>query len=393
LQHHFGVELSEGIFNIKLILKTKKKESVVIPKDYDNDPKIDKRKFEIKSIPLNDQGISYGTVNFYLYKTNKSYNDDFKKPFLIVSGRPLGNSFISDIPELEQYSAIWSSHYVTGCVVCNSVKPNQSRIGLDSTPAKTLFLRAMNSASIDLKRELSIWKTDLAAAEDKDLGDQVILKVTKFLQKKGVKFSFRNPIHKGLANKLNQPGDINEDERISNTPDGNNEGRIVKDGDELVDILYKPEIREPHPPDPPGPEPPEEIEVTITTPENDGRKVRTVRIKRSLLSKGGRKIRKSYSGPDLQFDADEDDLMMLSYFEADPPRVMINTVHPAWKKLQKKLTDQTDSKKFTELKEKLMTERYMWEVLKNGLENKKELTSEQIDNMFWTYFHELTDIS
>ncbi len=392
LEHHFGFEVLDGIYNISLVLRTNKKNIEIFPKGYDH-PKI-QGKFEFEPILLKDQeGNPYGEIVFHLFKTNRSYADDFKKPFLVVRGRPLGDSFVSDIPELEYYSDVWSSNFLTGYVVCDCVKPNQSRLGLDSTPSKQPFMSAMLAASIDLKKELSLWKTQLSGAEDKTLGNEVALEVSKFLKSKGVKFNFKNPIQKGLQNKLNQSGGIMDNERISSVPDGKNQGRIVAESDDIIDILYKPETREPRPPEPPGPENPddERIKVTVTTPKKDGKKTHTVYIKRTLVSKGGRKIKRSFSGPGIDYDANEDDEMELSFYEPDPPTVMINREHKAWKKLSKKASDQSDTNKLNSKKKKYMMERYMWELLNNCLENRKELSEEAIDNMFWTYFHELSD--
>jgi len=126
--------------------------------------------------------------------------------------------------------------------------------------------------------------------------------------------------------------------------------------------------------------------------KKDGNKIITVKVKRSLVSKGGRRIRKSYSGPDLDFNVDEDCGDELSYFESDPPTVMIQSEHKAWKKLSKKAKDQTNSQKFENEKKKYLLERYLWELMNNeGVGIGDESNDEDRKNMFWTFYHDLID--
>lgn len=388
LEHHFGFGVG-GIFNIGLKLKYNKKEIEIKPKDFDNDPKI-QGLFDLKPIELKDKlGNPCGVIEFHVYKTNRSYSDTFKEVFLVVNGRPLGDASIASMPELSQYSDIWKSSFVTGYVICNSVQPNQMRIGLANTPARQPFLDAMVYASIELKKQNTAWKNEHAYAMDKEMVTDVINTVTSFLSKKGINFNFKNPLQKGLQKDLNKTGEVSDTERVSNVPDGTNQGIIDKNGEDTVQVGYKQEKTVKRKP---GPIDDDFIIVPNGNRKKDGDKIINVKVKRSVVSKGGRKIRKSYSGPDLDFKADEDCGDELSYFEPEPPTIFIQSEHSAWQKLVKKSRDQTNSEKFEKEKFHYMLERYLWEIMNNkALQADTELTPEDKQNKFWTYYHELTD--
>lgn len=388
LQHHFGFGIG-GIFNISLKLKHGKKEIEIVPRDYDNEPKI-QGLFDLKPLQLKDRlGNPCGIVEFHVYKTNRSYFDTFKKPFLVINGRPLGDTPIADMPSFSQYNEVWESSFVTGYVVCNSVELNQMRVGLANNLARQPFIDAINAASIDLKRLNAEWKNESAYAKDIEMTNEVIQTVTSFLFRKGIKFNFKNPLQKGLQEDLKKSGDEISNERVSKFPGEPNQGIIDDEsGKDTVQVGYRQTKTQP-------------IgskwdEGTIIVPhggrKKDGNKIITVKVKRSVVSKGGRRIRRSYSGPDLDFKADEDCGNELSYFEPEPPTIFIQSEHLAWKKLAKKARDQTDSEKFEKEKKQYMVERYLWEIINNkALQTDSELTEDDRQNMFWTYYHELTD--
>jgi len=388
LIHHFGFAI-ESLFNIGLKLKHKNKEIEILPKDYENDPKI-QGLFDIPSIPIkNELGQSLGNVEFHIYKTNRIYSDSHKEPFLVVKGRPLGDTSISEMPKLSQNKEIWESNTITGYVVCNAVEPNQMRIGLANNEASIPFVHAMTAASITLRGLNTIWKNELSSAVDKSMMTEVVDTVTRFLSNKGIKFNFKNPLQKGLQKDSKKQGEEITDERVSNEVDGPNQGLIDSAGGDEVLVGYRKTKTKKH-------ENEEWDDDTIIVPhgskKKDGNKIITVKVKRSLVSKGGRRIRKSYSGPDLDFNVDEDCGDELSYFESDPPTVMIQSEHKAWKKLSKKAKDQTNSKKFEDEKKKYLLERYLWELMNNkrvGIGD--ESNDEDRKNMFWTFYHDLTD--
>lgn len=387
LQHHFGFGIG-GLYNIGLKIKHDKKEIEINPKDYDNESKI-QGLFDLKPLQLKDKlGNPCGIVEFHIYKTTRSYNDTFKEPFLVVKGRPLGDTSIADMPSLSQYSDVWKSSFVTGYIVCNAVESNQIRIGLANTPARQPFLDTIASASIELKKQNTAWKNEHAYAMDKEMVNDVINVVTSFLSKKGLKFNFKNPLQKGLQKDLKKNGEVNDTERVSNVPGGTNQGIIDKNGEETIQLGYQPDKR-----GPPGPKIDDDfIIVPNGSRKKDGDEIITVKVKRSVVSKGGRKVRKSYSGPDLDFKADEDCGDELSYFEPEPPTIFIQSEHSAWQKLVKKSREQTNSEKFEKEKFHYMLERYLWEIMNNeSLQADSELTPEEKQNKFWTYYHELTD--
>ena len=387
LQHHFGFGLDD-IFNIGLKIRYGKKEIEVIRKDYDNHPKIQDL-FALKPIALRTQdGKPCGQIEFHIYKTNRSYDDTYKKPFLVIRGRPLGDSSISEIPGLSQVKDIWESSFVTGCVVCDSVEPNQIRVGLANNEARLPFIQAMSAASIDLKRLNTEWKNILSTARDIELTNEVIQTVSSFLFKKGIKFNFKNPLQKGIQKDLQKSGDEITNERVSKEEGVPNEGLIdAKDGEEVLIGYRKTKTQKQG-----GEWDEDAIIVPHGGKKKDGNTVITVKVKRSLVSKGGRRVRKSYSGPDLDFSKDEDCEDELSYFEADPPTVWVQSEHVAWKRLAQKARDQTNAEKFEKEKMKYLLERYLWELINNkAMQKDEELTDEDRKNLFWTYYHELID--
>ena len=60
------------------------------------------------------QGNTCGEIEFHLYKTNRNYHDANKEPFLVINGRPLGDTAINQIPGLSQVAEIWKSNTITG---------------------------------------------------------------------------------------------------------------------------------------------------------------------------------------------------------------------------------------------------------------------------------------
>ncbi|MGY5149577.1 MAG: hypothetical protein ACW9W3_05900 [Candidatus Nitrosopumilus sp. bin_68KS] len=388
LVHHFGFALDD-IYNIGLKLKHKKKEIEILQKNYEDNPKI-QGLFDLPPITIRTElGQELGKVEFFIYKTVRSYSDAHKEPFLVVNGRPLGDTSIADMPRMSQHKQIWESNTITGYVVCNAVTPNQMRIGLADTDATTPFYHAMTSASIDLKGLNTIWKNELSSAIDKTMMNEVVDTVTRFLSKKGIKFNFTNPLQKGIQKDSKKQGDEITEERVSNEDRGPNQGLIDSEEGEEVLVGYKKTKTDPK-------EHTEWDEDTIIVPhggkKKDGDTIISVKVKKSLVSKGGRKIRKSYSGPDLDFNVDEDCGDELSYFESDPPTVMIQSEHPAWKKLSKKARDQVNGEKFEKEKKDYLLERYLWELMNNkAVQKDVEINDEERKNMFWTYYHDLLD--
>lgn len=387
LIRHFGFAIGD-IFNIDLKLKHKNIEFEILPKDYDNDPKI-QGLFALPTIPIKSElGQPLGQVEFRIYKTVRSYSDSHKEPFLIVNGRPLGDTSISEMPRLDQYKEIWQSNTITGYVVCNAVVPNQMRVGLANNDALIPFLHAMTAASITLKGLNTIWKNELSSAIDKSMMNEVVDIVTRFLSKKGIKFNFKNPLQKGIQKDSKKQGEEITDERVSNEADGPNPGLIDSvDGEDVLVGYRKTKTTKKG-----GELGDDVIIVPHGSGKKDGNEIITVKVKRSLISKGGRRIRKDYSGPDLDFNTDEDCGEELSYFESDPPTVMVQSEHEAWKKLAKKSRDQTNSEKYEKEKMNYLLERYLWELMNNeAIQKDGELSDEDRKNMFWTYYHDLID--
>jgi hypothetical protein len=241
----------------------------------------------------------------------------------------------------------------------------------------------MKSVSIDLKKLNTEWKNELSEAKDITMMNEVVDTVSRFLSKKGMKFNFKNPIRQGIQKDLEKSGDKTSNDFVSNTP-GSKQGFVLDENGEVVQV-------------PPQNTPsPRTLEDVVVVPRGDkkkeGDKLVMVEVKRSLVVKGGRKVRKSYSGPDLDFSRDEDCENELSYFEPEPPTVMIQSEHPAWKKLAKKARDHINNEKIEKEKNRYMLERYLWEIMNNqAVQNNDIKTDDDRKDLFWTYYHDLTD--
>tara|TARA_Y100000590_G_C15719011_1_gene1012867 strand:- start:946 stop:3087 length:2142 start_codon:yes stop_codon:yes gene_type:complete len=393
LQHHFGFGLDD-MFNISLKIKHNNKEIDVTKMDFDelakpeNPTKID-QKFNLPDIELKDRlGNPCGKIEFHVYKTHRSYSHTYKAPFLIVNGRPLGDTPIHAIPELKGFSDIWKSSTIIGYVICDTVELNQMRTGLALNEARTPFFDSMKAASITLKSLNSQWKTELSSAQDKEMANDVIQRVSSYLSKKGIKFNFKNPLEKGIQKNPNEKsGDEATDEKVADHS-GPNPGLIESPDGDPTQVGYKKR--------PGGEEGEEWDEDTIIVPhgsnKKDGDKMATTKVKRSLVRKGVRKVKRPKSGPALEFNVDEDSGNELSYFESDPPCVYIQSEHKAWKKISKKAKEQTNAEKFEKEKTDYLMERYLWEIINH----ETTFTGDDMDDkdrkdLFWTFYHDLLD--
>jgi len=137
----------------------------------------------------------------------------------------------------------------------------------------------------------------------------------------------KNPLQKGIQKDSKNSGEEITDDRVSNEDGVPNQGLIDSKEGETVQVGYRKTKTQKLE----GQWDENTIIVPHGSKKKDGNTIISVKVKRSLVSKGGRRIRKSYSGPDLDFNADEDCGDELSYFESDPPTVMIQSEHEAWK--------------------------------------------------------------
>ena len=397
LTHHFGFGLCD-IFNIGLKLKTKNKVIEIKTKDLeallqDSDSKIQGR-FDLGNnniMKLKDrQGNPCGEIEFRLYKTNRNYHDANKEPFLVINGRPLGDTAINQMPGLSQVAEIWKSNTITGHVICNDVEPNQIRVGLANNDARQPFIDSMVAASIDLKKQNTQWKNQMMDAQDSVMAEDIVQNVSKLLSKKGLIFGFKNPLKKGgVQPSQENSGEKDSDDRVSNIPGQDPEFTDADDGDEVKVGYKKSKVKQPgtgkwHDP------------IIVLTGKNkkDGKSIGTTKVKRAMVQrKRSRKIKRDDTFPDLGFNDDEECGNELSYFETSPPTVMIQKHAPKYKKLVRQSKDQTNADRYQKEKKKYLLARYLWEVLNHkSVQAKDEILSDkERKDRFWTYYYELMD--
>ena len=371
LQHHFGFEL-EGKYQIKICVKEGYSILPILPRNYTDD--LLDEKYDLPSILLQNPhtGKSYGNVDFHIFKTTQKYKHKFKSPFLIVNERPLGDSFIANIPELIDIADIWKSSFITGYIICNGVKTNQLRVGMDNNDeSKSLFLDAIQQTTTELKKQVFEWKTLMSQATDQMITQEVATEIQRFFKRKGLKLNFKHSTKQGAS----QTSEGNNDQTlVSKSSGGDNIGRIEFGADDVDDITFRK----------PG--------NTITVKHrkeksksmSDGNDERKVKINSSLVSKGGRKRHKIGTGPNIDFYNDELDTSILSNYEVDPPTVYINQEHRVWKNLLKKVAATSENEKTNKLKKRYMGERYMWELITKCY---GDTGDKKINDIFWdTYY-------
>ena len=369
LQHHFGFELKDGKYNIKIIIKMDNKLENILPRDYSGS--LIDGEYKLPSMKLLSPHTkrSYGHIEFHIFKTTRKYRHYFKKPFLVVDNRPLGNSFISEIPELSDITDIWSSNFITGYIICNGVKTNQLRVGLDNQDeSKSLFINAVQHITADFKKQISAWRQLTIQATDNLITQEVATEIQHFFKKKGIKLNFKNTLKHGASKESKGDSEMG---KVSSTVGHENDGMIDPKSDDVENIQFR--------------KPGEHIRVKVKSKKRTtgGDHEKEIKINRALLSKGGSRVRKIGTGPSIEFYNNEIDYDEISYYEKEPPTVFINQQNRAWKNLSRKTMN--ESGKMDNLKKRYMQERYMWELVQNCY---KKSDDQNIEDLFWNTYHD-----
>jgi len=388
IQHHFGKEIENKQIEIKI---TRNKKSHIISQrefEMDNRPLI---VFDIPDLIVKDKDSNkeFGKIKFTLFKASSRYKHDYKKPFLIVKGRPLQSSFFANMEEFND-NDIWSSHYLTGYIECDFIHPNQLRIAIEPGEEKSAFVHSLRLfANFELKEILSKYIQASLTLKREEENKEIIFDIQKQLKKMKIPLDFKGLNILGKLKKSEKLGD-EEIQRISDIPGDNNEGLITPNGTDKAEIYYKKQERKPTDDS--------IIEIVLEDPKkrnnsqtktqklpDDGVSKKTVTVDSKLFSKGGIKRRKSLTGPGIGFQEEEIN-PIFSWYESTEGKVIVNSGTDTYKKLEKRSRNsKSEDGAYDKKLKNYISERYLWEVIMNCIKNK---TFDEKQQFFWEAYHE-----
>lgn len=198
LQHHFGELIRKGDIQVRLVVDAE--ELRVDPREYNEDHRI-----PIPSIEARDaSGTNLGKIEFFVYYSSQVGKHEYKRPFLMVEDRPLGDSFIAGFPEFGD-QAVWTSHYITGYVKCDFVEPNDLRLALQPGPEKQTFVEALRAAAPAIERLVKAFQKQLFDKQLRDEMNDLVVEVQRFLKDERV-FDFKPMQPRGVLAETSEEG-------------------------------------------------------------------------------------------------------------------------------------------------------------------------------------------
>jgi len=348
IQHHFGELIRKDKIKIVFQINNQKEEELQ-PKLYNEEHRI-----PLDPISVKDAGTTPSTIIPHLYYTSRTEKNDYKKPFLLVDGRPLGNSFLCDFPEFMDQD-VWRSQYVTGYLECNFVKPNALRIALEPGKEKELFVKHVRDAATFLQLKIREFQAKLFDKQMKEEMNDLVVEMQLFLRDKKA-FTFPSVVTKGLLAQAQEEDWVDTEEGKGNLPVMDSQGTE----DETVKIGKSQDGE--------GPGSGDDDKKVKLDPELHGHTPRRKRMRRP-------------SGFGLDFEPNElsDDL---SWFDDVSKTVIINTAHARYKYLYKKTTEKGEESSFYKQLRKYIAENYLWQIT-NQLGTKSGLEREDLVRKFF----------
>ena len=345
MQHHFGELIRRG--EVTIGLKVDEKEIPIEPRVYNPDHRID-----IPARTVTDGGgRELGKIEFNLYYCSQDFQHEYKRPYLLVDGRPLGDSFISLFPEF-QGQPVWSSHYMTGYVSCDFIAPNELRLALMPGEAKDLFVRALRDTALDIQRMVQDFQRRLFDQQLRTEMNDLVVDVQRFLRNEHV-FDFRPTASSGLLNEADSPGAVAAQPAAGELPTVSRQGAP----EPLLSGII------PHADTPGTPRGPERPPGPARGGNPDGTRETEEPVDPRLRGHvpARRRLRRP-SGFPLEFEPNELSPEM-SWFETAADSVVVNSEHLRFKYLQERSIDRgTNSTFYTKLRT-YVTQRYLWEIV------------------------------
>ena len=357
LQHHFGELIRKG--NVRITMRIDGSERLIVPREFSPDHSI-----PLDPVDVKINGRSGGLVEFNLYYCSQSFQHDYKKPYLLVDDRPLGDSFLSEFPEFRD-QAIWSSHYVTGQIRCDFVKPNDLRIAIEPGAEKDAFVRCVRDSSLELLKLVQDFQKKLFDNELAQEMNDLVVEVQRFLKDERI-FDFRPTVSAGVLTDSGQQSPV--DTRIANGPlvstdsSGNLEPVIVTTPDHGEHLPHA------------------ETSSQSDTQLRDEEQQQPVDPKLKGHNPRRRRLRRP-SGFPLRFEENEfsDDM---SWFEEISHSVVINSGHQRFTLLRERSLDRgTESAYYAKLRVYVI-QRYLWEIVFFA-GSKQNQGREPLEKTFW----------
>jgi len=396
IQHHFKVPIEKSV--AKIYFSTGKKHVEIEPRVYevkDEEGKMD----ELDPYDIPDREIVnpytkqiIGNLQVRFYQASPNYEHTYKAPFLLVGDRPLGNSILHKMESFSDKS-ILKSPYLTGYVVANFLKPDSLRLAPKPGEEYKQFVNHMKDILDNvLAPQLEEYSNGFKIFDKQQENTKLILQIQSFL-KKQTKLIF-DLIKSDRIGKMSLSDSMGETEnqRLSDSPNGDNQGIITKDASieasiEAVILYKKDKHKKPKPPPPGDPNTDTDAEkpVTryrITVPKKDGRSTTKVMINPALSSKDGRIRKQNFEGPGLDIYRGKLD-RNLSKWDESKFLVLINESHETYVEYE---NERKDSAKYKNdvysLKQKhLIQEQYLWHLIQRCA---KDLNDEDKYREFWS---------
>jgi len=359
LQHHFGELVRQG--DVRIVMKIDGSEKAIEPLALNPEHGVSLQPIIVKF----PSGKPAGKVVFNLYYCSQSFQHDYKKPYLLVDERPLGDSFLSEFPEFRD-QAVWSSHYLTGQISCDFVKPNDLRLALEPGPEKDAFVRCVRDVAIELQRLVQDFQKKLFDNELKDEMNDLVVEMQRFLRDERV-FDFRPTTSVGLLSDSEQPATLESE--VGNGPAATIDS-TSPEHDQIVITL---------------PESGDHLPHSDKSSKSDSRlkdESRDEPIDPRLKGHNPRRRRlRRPSGFPIHFEESEFSEDM-SWFEETGHSVIVNSAHPRFTFLRERSLDRgSDSTYYAKLRVYVI-QRYLWEIVMfSGA--KEDKGRNELETTFW----------
>jgi hypothetical protein len=353
VEHHFGELIRKG--NITIILRRDGKDIETYPRTFNPDHKIPIDNITVKTAG----GNVLGELEFNLYFTSQAFLHPYKKPYLVVSDRPLGDSFISDFPEF-QHQTVWSSRYITGFIRSDFVKPNDLRLALEPGIEKDCFARTLLDAALEIEQQVKDFQRKLFNLQLEEEMNDLAVEVQRFLKNERV-FDFQPTETQGLLSETEIQGGLDTRERGEMVS-------VIDSSAETTEEVLAPSKHEGKKGNGRG-----------ETQEGDWQQVKVDPKLRGHTPR--RRRRRRPSGFPLRFEANELSEDM-SWFEETGRSVILNSAHARFRSLQDRSLDRGEHSAYYAKLRVYVIQRYLWEIVMFA-GHRQNLGREVLENRFW----------
>jgi len=377
LQHHFGELIRKGL--ITIFIRMGEEELELEPREFDPTHLIPLEDIEV---PAPD-GTLLGKIEFDLYYTSKSDRHEFKRPFLMVGDRPLGDSFVGDFPEFRD-QAVWSSHYLTGFIRCNFVEPNDLRLALQPGMAKDFFVRAVREIAPRLERQVKEFQRQLFDHELQAEMNELAVQVQRFLRAEGI-FDFRSLLSPGQLAEAEThsavdlvaapPGEGDPD--LPSVTSQGGDAAVIEEGGRGGPLPGPgPAGEGPGPGPGPLPDP--------SGPGGTGIGLSDVQVQvdpRLLGHVPRRRRQRRPTGFGLNFEPNELSTEM-SWFEETTQTVIVNSAHERYTALSERAMEAGEDSTYAKKLRIFIIQRYLWEIVMFAGQ-RQGLGRVELEDRFW----------